>query len=154
MNSLDSLVALDWSALGDNLLHLVLPAATLGLVIGGIFVRITRVNMLQTMRADYVDAARARGVPEGWVVLRHAFKNALIPVVTIVGLTFALLLGGAVLTENVFNWPGLARELTRAIGNRDYPLVQGITVFIGLIVIVVSLLIDVANALIDPRIRY
>lgn len=154
MNSLDSLVAADWDALADNLKHLVLPAVTLGLVIGGIFVRITRVNMLQTMKADYVDAARARGVPERGVVLRHAFKNALIPVVTIVGLTFALLLGGAVLTENVFNWPGIARELTRAIGNRDYPLVQGITVFLGTLVIVVSLAIDVLNAAIDPRIRY
>lgn len=154
MNTVDSLVALDWSALGDNLQHLVLPAATLGLVIGGIFVRITRVNMLQTMRADYVDAARARGVPERIVVFRHALKNALIPVITIVGLTFALLLGGAVLTENVFNWPGLARELTRAIANRDYPLVQGITIFIGTIVIVVSLAIDLVNAAIDPRVRY
>jgi peptide/nickel transport system permease protein len=154
MNSVDSLLALDGAALKDNLKHLILPATTLGLVIGGIFVRITRVNMLQTMRADYVDAARARGIPERLVIFRHAFKNALIPVVTIVGLTFALLLGGAVLTENVFNWPGIAREITHAIGDRDYPLVQGITVFIGLIVVVVSLAIDLVNAAIDPRIRY
>lgn len=154
MNTVDSLIALDWKAYGDNLLHLILPASTLGLVIGGIFVRITRVNMLQTMRADYVEAARARGIPERVVVFRHALKNALIPVVTIVGLTFALLLGGAVLTENVFNWPGIARELTTAIGKRDYPLVQGITVFIGLLVVGVSLAIDIVNAYIDPRIRY
>jgi peptide/nickel transport system permease protein len=154
MNTVDALLALDVDALKDNLYHLVLPATTLGLVIGGIFVRITRVNMLQTMRADYVEAARARGVPERNVVFRHALKNALIPVVTIVGLTFALLLGGAVLTENVFSWPGIAREITRAIGSRDYPEVQGITVFIGGVVIVVSLAIDLLNAAIDPRIRY
>ena len=154
MYTVDSLLAWDWTAYADNLKHLVLPATTLGLVIGGIFVRITRVNMLQTMRADYVEAARARGIPERVVVFRHALKNALIPVVTIVGLTFALLLGGAVLTENVFNWPGLARELTTAIGKRDYPLVQGITVFIGLIVVALSLAIDIVNAYIDPRIRY
>lgn len=154
MYTVDSVIGLDWTALGDNLKHLVLPATTLGLVIGGIFVRITRVNMLQTMRADYVEAARARGIPERVVVFRHALKNALIPVVTVVGLTFALLLGGAVLTENVFNWPGLARELTTAIGKRDYPLVQGITVFIGILVVGVSLAIDVFNAYIDPRIRY
>lgn len=154
MNTIDSIIALDGAAFADNLRHLVLPATTLGLVIGGIFVRITRVNMLQTMRADYVDAARARGVPERIVIFRHALKNALIPVITIVGLTFALLLGGAVLTENVFNWPGLARELTRAIGNRDYPLVQGITIFVGSIVIVVSIAIDLVNAAVDPRVRY
>ncbi|HUR69776.1 MAG TPA: ABC transporter permease [Candidatus Thermoplasmatota archaeon] len=154
MNSLDSLLALDGAAFWDNARHLVLPATTLGLVIGGIFVRITRVNMLQTMRADYVDAARARGVAERHVIFRHALKNALIPVITIVGLTFALLLGGAVLTENVFNWPGIARELTRAIANRDYPLVQGITIFIGSIVILVSIAIDLLNAAVDPRVRY
>lgn len=154
MNTFDSIIAWDWEAYGDNLKHLILPATTLGLAIGGIFVRITRVNMLQTMRADYVEAARARGIPERVVIFRHAFKNALIPIVTVVGLTFALLLAGAVLTENVFNWPGIARELTRAIGNRDYPLVQGITVFIGLVVITVSIVIDLLNAWIDPRIRY
>jgi peptide/nickel transport system permease protein len=154
MNTLDSLIALDFAALRDNLRHMILPATTLGLVIGGIFVRITRVNMLQTMRADYVEAARARGIPERAVIFRHAFKNALIPVVTVVGLTFALLLGGAVLTENVFNWPGIARELTTAIGKRDYPVVQGITVFLGMLVISVSIAIDLLNAWIDPRIRY
>jgi peptide/nickel transport system permease protein len=154
MNTLDSLLALDTQALADNALHLLLPAATLGLVIAGVFVRITRVNMLRTMTSDYVEAARARGVPERQVILNHALRNALIPVVTVVGLTFALLLSGAVLTENVYNWPGLARELTRALGNRDYPVVQGITAFFALIVVAVSLLIDVVNALIDPRVRY
>lgn len=154
LNTLDSLLAGDLEAFADNVVHLLLPAGTLGLVIAGVFIRITRVNMLRTMLSDYVEAARARGIPEKWVVLHHAFRNALIPVVTIVGLTFALLLSGAVLTENVFNWPGMGRELTKAIGNRDYPVVQGITAFFALIVVGLSLLIDVVNAAIDPRIRY
>ncbi|MHB8605294.1 MAG: ABC transporter permease [Thermoplasmatota archaeon] len=154
MNTVDSLIALDGGAFLDNLRHLALPATTLGLVIGGIFLRITRVNVMQTMRADYADAARSRGVSEVAVVWRHAFKNALIPIVTVVGLTFALLLGGAILTENVFNWPGIARELTRALAQRDYPIVQGITAFFAAIVVVLSLAIDLVNAWIDPRIRY
>jgi peptide/nickel transport system permease protein len=154
LNTLDAALAGDVEALGDNLVHLLLPAGTLGLVIAGIFVRITRVNMVRTMMSDYVEAARARGVAERRVVWNHGFRNALIPVVTVVGLTFALLLSGAVLTENVFNWPGMARELTRALGNRDYPVVQGITAFFALLVVAVSLIIDVVNALVDPRIRY
>jgi peptide/nickel transport system permease protein len=154
MNTVDSLLALDFQAFADNVLHLLLPALTLGLVIAGVFIRITRVNMLRTMQNDYVEAARARGIPERQVVLNYALRNALIPVITIVGLTFALLLSGAVLTENVFNWPGMGRELTKAIGNRDYPVVQGITAFFALVVVGLSLLIDVANALADPRIRY
>jgi peptide/nickel transport system permease protein len=152
--TLDSIITLNFAALADVLEHLILPATTLGLVIAGIFLRITRVNMLQTMAADYVEAARARGIPERLVVFRHGLKNALVPVVTIVGLTFALLLGGAVLTENVFNWPGLARTLTIALTQRDYPVVQGITVFFALVIVAVSLVIDVLNAFIDPRIRY
>lgn len=154
INTLDAALALDIEALLSNLHHLALPALTLGLVIAGVFVRITRVNMLRTMASDYVEAARARGIPERDVVWNHGLRNALIPVITVVGLTFALLLGGAVLTENVFNWPGMGRELTDAIGNRDYPVVQGITAFFAIVVVGLSLLIDVANAAADPRVRY
>jgi peptide/nickel transport system permease protein len=154
MNTLDALLVLDLEAFVDNLVHLLLPALTLGLVIAGVFLRITRVNMLRTMASDHVEAARARGLPENVVVWQYGFRNALIPVITVVGLTFALLLGGAVLTENVFNWPGLGRELTQAISLRDYPVVQGVTAFIAVLVVALSLLIDVANAAIDPRIRY
>jgi peptide/nickel transport system permease protein len=154
MNTLDALLVLDLEAFVDNLVHLLLPALTLGLVIAGVFLRITRVNMLRTMASDHVEAARARGLPENVVVWQYGFRNALIPVITVVGLTFALLLGGAVLTENVFNWPGLGRELTQAISLRDYPVVQGVTAFIAILVVALSLLIDVANAAIDPRIRY
>ena len=134
--------------------HLVLPAITLGLVIGGVFIRVVRVNVIQTLRGDYVEAARARGVPERQVVFRHAFKNALVPVITIMGLQFALLLSGAVLTEQTYNWPGLGSQLIRYLNNRDYIAVQGIITFFALIVVFVSLLIDLVNAWVDPRIRY
>lgn len=151
---LDSLLTRDWTALVSSLHHLVLPGVTLGLVIGGVFVRLVRVNMLQTLRADYVEAAEARGVAPRHVLFRHAFKNALVPIVTIMGLQFALLLGNAVLTETVFSWPGIARATVSFISARDYVAVQGIVTFLAIVVAVVSLLIDVINALIDPRVRY
>ncbi len=138
----------------DATRHLVLPSLTLGLVISGFFTRIVRVNMLQTLQADFVEAARARGIRERIVVYRHAFKNALIPVVTVMGLQFASLLGGAILTESVFSWDGIGSELLRAIIAADYTMVQGIIVFYATLIILVSLLVDIVNAFIDPRIRY
>jgi peptide/nickel transport system permease protein len=123
-------------------------------LLSGIFERIVRVNLKQTLRADYVEAARARGIPERRILLSHALKNALIPVITILGLTFASLLGGAILTEVTFSWPGLANRLYEAISLRDYPTVQGILVFFGAIVVFASIIIDILNAYIDPRIRY
>ena len=134
--------------------YLILPYFTLGLLLSGIFERMVRVNLRQTLQADYVEAARARGIPERRILLAHALKNALIPVITVFGLTFAALLGGAVLTEVTFSWPGLGNRLYQAIDVRDYPTVQGIMVFFGAIVVVVSILIDLINAYIDPRIRY
>ena len=151
---LDSLLTWDMPALWTSIHHLMLPGLTLGLVFGGIFVRFVRVNMLQTLRSDYVEAAHARGVSERLVVYRHAFKNALVPVVTVVGLQFALLLGGSILTERVFSWPGLGNALLSFLGARDYVGVQGIITFYAIVVVVISLLIDVANAVIDPRIRH
>ena len=134
--------------------HLALPSLTLGILISGVFERIVRVNLKQTLRADYVEAARARGIPEWRIVTAHALKNALIPVVTVLGLTFASLLGGAVLTEVTFSWPGLANRLYEAIAQRDYPVVQGLMVFFAMIVALVSIAIDLLNAYVDPRIRY
>jgi peptide/nickel transport system permease protein len=133
---------------------LVLPSLTLGILLSGIFERIVRINLKQTLRSDYVEAARARGIPERRIVTAHALKNALIPVVTVFGLTVASLLGGAILTEVTFNWPGLANRLYQAIEFRDYPVVQGIMVFFGVIVAIASIIIDIVNAWIDPRIRY
>ncbi|MCL6579994.1 MAG: ABC transporter permease [Firmicutes bacterium] len=134
--------------------HLVLPATVLGLYISGIFARMVRTNMLQTLKADYILAARARGVKERWVTLRHGLRNALVPVVTMLGLQFAMLLGGAVLTETTFNWPGMASFLVERLLERDYPSVQGIVTVFALMVAAVSIVIDVINALVDPRIRY
>ncbi|MFM7366984.1 MAG: ABC transporter permease, partial [Sphaerospermopsis kisseleviana] len=105
-------------------------------------------------KADYVEAARARGIPENKILISHALKNALIPVITVLGLTFASLLGGAILTEVTFSWPGLANRLYQAISERDYFTVQGILVFFGAIVVTPSILIDILNAYVDPRIRY
>jgi peptide/nickel transport system permease protein len=134
--------------------YLALPSITLGVLLSGIFERIVRVNLKQTLKADYVEAARARGIPERRIVFAHALKNAMIPVITVLGLTLASLLGGAVLTEVTFSWPGLGNRLYDAISARDYPTVQGILVFFGAIVVVASIAIDIINALIDPRIRY
>jgi peptide/nickel transport system permease protein len=154
LHVVDSIITLDLNALITSIHHLILPGVTLGLVIGGIFVRLVRVNLLQTLRSDYVEAAHARGVGERTVLFRHAFKNALVPVVTIVGMTFALLLGGAILTERVFSWPGMGTAILRFLEARDYVGVQGIVTFFAIIVVIVSLLIDLINGLLDPRIRY
>jgi peptide/nickel transport system permease protein len=150
----DAIIDGNWSALWDVVKHLILPATTLGIVYGGVFIRLIRVNVIRTMKEDYIEAARARGIHERSVVYRHAFRNALVPVITVVGLQLALLLGGAILTETTFNWPGLGHELYVYLQNRDYAAVQGIVVLFGLVVVVASILIDFANALIDPRVRY
>ena len=152
--TIDSLLSGDVSAFGLSLFYLILPSFSLGLVLSGIFERIVRVNLKQTLKADYVEAARARGIPEQQVLLNHALKNALIPVVTVLGLTLAAMLGGAVLTEVTFSWPGLGNRLYEAISLRDYPTVQGIIVFFAVVVVVASIAIDIINAYIDPRIRY
>ena len=151
---IDAIWTRDWDSLVDVLQHLIMPATVLGLVIGGVFIRLVRVNVIQTLKGDYVEATRARGVGERRVVVRHAFKNALVPVITVMGLQFALLLGGAVLTEQTFNWPGIGSELVRYLNNRDYIAVQGIITFTGIVVVVVSLTIDIVNAWVDPRVRY
>ncbi|MEA2717428.1 MAG: peptide/nickel transport system permease protein [Actinomycetota bacterium] len=150
----DSVLTGNRAALGSALRYLVLPAVTLGIVIGGIFIRLVRVNMLQTLKSDYVEAARARGIGERRVLFNHAFRNALVPVVTIVGLQFALLLSGAVLTEATFTWPGIGLSLYQFLQNRDYTAVQGLVTFYALFVVVVSLLIDLVSAWVDPRIRF
>jgi peptide/nickel transport system permease protein len=151
---IDTLIQGDLNAFWDVVQHLFLPALVLGLTISGVLIRLIRVNLLQTMRGDYVEAARARGVSERRVVVNHAFRNAMVPVVTVAGLQFAILLGGAVLTEETFNWPGIGSELVRYLNQRDYVAVQGIVTVFAIAVVAVSLLIDLINAFIDPRVRY
>ena len=151
---LDAALLGNWTAFWDVLLHHLLPCVTLGLLVCGVFIRLVRVNLLQTLQADYVEAARARGISERRVLREHAFRNALVPVVTVIGLQAVTLLGGAVLTENTFNWPGLGTQLVHYITARDYIAVQGLVTFVAVIVVVVSVAVDVINALIDPRVRY
>ncbi|MCY7336381.1 MAG: ABC transporter permease, partial [Chamaesiphon sp.] len=152
--TIDSLLHFDLASFFVSLHHLALPCLTLGVLLSGIFERIVRVNLKQSMKAEYVEAARARGIPEQRILISHALKNAMIPVITVLGLTTASLLGGAVLTEVTFSWPGLASQLYEAISNRDYPTVQGIMVFFAAIVVIASIAIDLINAWIDPRIKY
>jgi peptide/nickel transport system permease protein len=152
--TIDSILGGNLSQLLTSIHYLALPCLTLGILLSGIFERMVRVNLKQTLQADYVEAARARGVGERQILLAHALKNALIPVITVLGLTFASLLGGAVLTEVTFSWPGLGNRLYEAISVRDYPTVQGLMIFFGVIVVIASMLIDIINAYIDPRIRY
>ncbi|MCG5058266.1 MAG: ABC transporter permease [Limnoraphis sp. WC205] len=152
--TMDSLLSGNLDLFLTTLYYLCLPCLTLGLLLSGIFERIVRVNLRQTLQADYVEAARARGIPEGRILIAHALKNAMIPVITVLGLTLAALLGGAILTEVTFSWPGLANRLYEAITVRDYPTVQGIVVFFAAMVAIASIVIDILNAYIDPRIRY
>lgn len=141
-----------WSA--DGLRHLVLPALTLGGIQIPALARLTRSSVLEALGQDYVRTARAKGLAERLVVAKHALKNALLPVVTVVGLQFATLLGGAVVTETIFSWPGLGRLAVTAILTRDFPVVQGTILVAALTFITINLLVDLVYALLDPRIKY
>jgi ABC-type dipeptide/oligopeptide/nickel transport system permease component len=139
---------------GGFLLHLVLPGVTLGLGVAAILTRMVRTAMLEELGQDYVRTARAKGLPERTVVYRHALRNALNPVLTVLGLQFGSLLAGAIVTETIFSWPGLGRLTLSAIANRDYALVQGCILAIGLTYVAVNLITDSLYALADPRIRH
>ncbi len=151
--TLDSLLEGNVFKFGSSVKFLILPSLTLGLVLSGIFIRLTRSNMFETMRLDFVTAARARGLKDRTVTYGYAFRNAFLPVLTMMGLEFALLLGGAVLTETTFSWPGLGRYLVDRINFRDYTAIQGAVVVFGIFVSMVSLAVDLLYAYLDPRIR-
>jgi peptide/nickel transport system permease protein len=151
---LDALLQFDLKALKDVLAHLILPAVTLGTIPLAIVARITRSAMLEVLSQDYIRTARAKGLLERWVIFKHALKNALLPVVTIIGLQFGTLLGGAILTETIFSWPGIGSWIYEGILNRDYPVVQGGVVFVAVAFVLINLLVDVSYALLDPRIQY
>jgi peptide/nickel transport system permease protein len=152
--AVDSLITGNWAALRSVLAHLILPVVTLGLVLSGVFVRLTRINVIETLQQDYISAARARGIRERVVVYGHALRNALIPVVTLIGLQVAILLAGAVLTETVFSWPGMGQYLVQRISARDYTAVQSVVTVFALFVALISLAVDILYSLIDPRVRY
>ncbi len=137
-----------------SLAHLVLPAITLGAALAAILARMTRASLLEELRELYVLAARARGLSHARAIVRHAFRNSLIPVVTIVGLQFGAVLTGTIITETIFAWPGVGRLLIQAINFRDYPLVQGCILFISFTYVLMNLLTDLTYGLLDPRIRY
>ena len=151
---LDSLLAGGGPPFWGALRHLVLPASTLGLLLSGVFANALRLNLRRALDSDYVEAARSRGLSERRVVLRHALPNALLPVLTITGITVASLIGGALLIEVTYSWPGIAFRLQEAISQRDYPVVQGIVVVVAALVVAVSVLVDLVVALLDPRLSF
>jgi peptide/nickel transport system permease protein len=137
-----------------SLQHLVLPCLTLGLVLSGFFSKTVRANLLRTVNSDYVEAAKARGISRGRIISQYAFKNALIPVITVLGLQFAILFAGAVLTERTFSWNGMGQLLLVSINSADYPMIQGVIIVYAFIIVIISVIIDIINGLIDPRVRY
>jgi len=150
----DTLLAAQFSAFWDALWHLVLPSLTLATIPMAIVARMTRSSMLEVLNRDYVRTARAKGMDERVVILRHALWNAFLPVVTIIGLNFGILLGGAVLTETIFSWPGLGRYVVDSLMARDYAAVQACILMFSLIMAVCNLMVDMVYMLLDPRIRY
>jgi ABC-type dipeptide/oligopeptide/nickel transport system permease component len=148
-------VELGWLPVGGRgtFAHLILPAVTLGVALAAILARMTRASLLEELREPYVLAARAKGVSRTRAVLHHAFRNSLIPIVTILGLQFGVVLTGAVITETIFAWPGVGRLLIQSISFRDYPTVQGCVLLIAVTYVAVNLLTDLTYGFLDPRIR-
>jgi peptide/nickel transport system permease protein len=150
----DAVLRGDWAILGQTIRHLLLPAVALSTVPMAIVMRMTRGAMIEVLHQDYVRTARAKGLRDRVVVGAHAFRNALLPVVTIVGLQVGTLLSGAILTETIFSWPGIGRWVYESIQLRDYPVVQSMTLVIAVIFVVTNLLVDLSYAWLDPRVRY
>ncbi|MBN9982675.1 ABC transporter permease [Rhizobium laguerreae] len=140
-------------SLGDLLHHLILPAALLSVAQAALIMRYMRASLLEVLNQDYVRTARAKGVREFWVITKHALRNALLPIVTLIGSTIGIAIGGAIFIESVFNWPGMGLLLVDAVQTRDYPVIMGATLVIGACVIVVNLLTDITYAVVDPRIK-
>jgi peptide/nickel transport system permease protein len=151
---IDSLITLNFGAFFDALKHLILPSIALGTIPMAFIARITRSSMLNVISQDYIRTARAKGLPEKTVIVKHALRNALIPILTSAGTEFAMLMGGAVLTETIFYWPGLGTYIVQAVNARDYPAIQGAVIFVAFVVAIVNLIVDVLYAYIDPRIHY
>ncbi|MDZ4770969.1 MAG: ABC transporter permease [Chloroflexota bacterium] len=150
---LDSLVSGQWNTLGDAVSRIIMPSMVLALYITGLISRITRASMLDVLSADYMRTARAKGLRERVIVLKHGLSNALIPIVTVIGLSYGTLLSGAVLTESIFAWPGIGRYMFRASTSQDFPAIMGVSLLIGVIYVVVNLIVDILYYFLDPRIR-
>jgi peptide/nickel transport system permease protein len=150
---LDSILTGNWEALKDVLWHIIMPAFTLSTIPTAIIARMTRSSMLEVLRQDYIKTAKAKGLSQFKVVFKHALRNALIPVVTTIGLQFGVLLCGAILTETIFAWPGVGKWIYNAVMQRDYMVIRGGTLFLASIFIVINLCVDVLYAVINPRIK-
>ena len=153
MYTIDALLTGNLTAFIVAMRYLILPTISLGTILCGIFIRLTRTNMLETIRQDFVVAAEARGLPANKITYTYALKNAFLPILTMIGLQFAALLAGAVLTETTFSWPGLGTYLVQRIAHRDYTAIQGVVIFFGILVSIVTLFLDILYAYLDPRIR-
>lgn len=151
--TVDSLITGNWPVLGNALYHMILPAITLGIFSTAVLLRMTRSSMLEVLGQDYVRTAKAKGLSHGMVVYRHVLKSAFPPVLTVAGITFGSLLSGAVLTETIFNWPGLGRYATTSVTSLDYPAVLGVTLVAAVVYPLVNTLVDIGYSIIDPRVR-
>ncbi len=151
---LDSIITLNFRALISTIRHLILPSVALATIPMATVARVTRSSMLEVLRQDFIRTERAKGLSERLVIYRHAVKNAMIPVITVIGLNFGLLLAGALLTETVFSWPGIGKYVVKAVTMRDYPVVQGCVMFFAFIFVFVNLVADILYVYIDPRIKY
>ncbi|HEY7539224.1 MAG TPA: ABC transporter permease [Methylomirabilota bacterium] len=150
----DALLQRDWAALADALRHLILPTLALATIPLAVIARMTRASMLEVLSREYIRTAEAKGLSRGAVILRHALRNALLPVLTVIGLQIGRLLAGAILTETIFSWPGIGLWVYESIESRDYAIVQGVSLVIAVIVVGVNLVTDVLYAAVDPRIKY
>ncbi len=151
---IDSIISGKGSNITDVLWHMVMPAFTLAIYTMAVIARMTRSSMLDTLNQDYIRTARAKGISEGKVIKKHALRNALMPIVTVIGLQFGSLLGGAVLTESVYGWPGIGKYLVECVQKSDFPVVQAAVLLIAVIFVVLNLIVDIIYAFLDPRIKY
>lgn len=149
----DSLIAQDYEAFWDALKHLILPAVALGTIPMAIIARMTRASMIEVMKEDYVRTARAKGCTNMQVILIHALKNALMPVITVIGLMLGTLFAGSILTETTFSWPGIGKWLVNAVNQRDFPIIQSTTLIIATMFVAVNLIVDLLYALVNPKVR-
>jgi peptide/nickel transport system permease protein len=150
----DSLLTLNFAGFWDGLLHLIMPALALGTIPMAVIMRMTRSSMLEVLNEDYVRTARAKGVVPWRVVFKHALRNAMLPTITVIGLQAGLLMGGAIITETIFSWPGIGLYAYQSVGERDYPSIQGVVLYGALLFVLINLLVDVLYAILDPRVRY
>src|SRR5687767_6822828 len=150
----DSLLTLNFAGFWDGLLHLIMPALALATIPMAVIMRMTRSSMLEVMNEDYVRTARAKGVVPWRVVFKHALRNAMLPTITVIGLQTGLLMGGAIITETIFSWPGIGLYTYNSISSRDYASIQGVVLYAALLFVLVNLLVDILYAILDPRVRY